>query len=93
MIVYNGVAEVKAGDEVTAGQLLISGVYGENAPGVVVTRASGYVKARTVRTFSVEIPFEYEEKIYTGAKKSEKFAIFFSNTIKVFINSVDICPS
>ena len=77
----------------TEGQLLISGVYGETAPGVVVTRASGYVKARTVRTFSVEIPYEYEEKIYTGAKKSEKFVIFFSNTIKVFLNSGNLYTS
>jgi len=93
IIAYNGVAEVKAGDEVTEGQLLISGVYGEKAPGVVVTRAAGYVKARTVRTFSVEIPYEYSEKIRTGAKKSEKFVIFFSNPIKVFANSGNLYTS
>ena len=93
IIAYNGVAEVKAGDEVAEGQLLISGVYGEKAPGVVVTRASGYVKARTVRTFSVEIPYEYSEKIRTGAKKSEKFVIFFSNPIKVFANSGNLYTS
>jgi len=93
IVAYNGVAEVKAGDDVTEGQLLISGVYGETAPGVVVTRASGYVKARTVRTFSVEIPYEYEEKIYTGEKKSEKFVIFFSNKIKVFLNSGNLYTS
>lgn len=93
IIAYNGVAEVKAGDEVTEGQLLISGVYGEKAPGVVVTRAAGYVKARTVRTFSVEIPYAYEEKVYTGEKKSEKIVIFFSNPIKVFANSGNLYTS
>lgn len=87
MIAYDGIAMVKAGDEVKAGDLLISGVYGEKAPGVLVTRASGYVKARTFHTFEVTIPLEYEKKAYTGVSKSEKSIIFFSKPIKVFINS------
>ena len=86
IIAYDGLAEVKAGDEVKKGDLLISGAYGEKTPGLRVTRASGYVKARTVRSFSVEIPLLHEEKAYTGEKKSEKYINFFSKPIKVFTN-------
>ena len=86
IIAYDGLAEVKAGDEVKKGDLLISGAYGEKTPGLRVTRAAGYVKARTVRSFSVEIPLLHEEKVYTGEKKCEKYVIFFSKPIKVFIN-------
>ena len=86
IIAYDGLAEVKAGDEVKKGDLLISGAYGEKTPGLRVTRAAGYVKARTVRSFSVEIPLAHEEKVYTGEKKSEKYVIFFSKPIKVFTN-------
>lgn len=87
MIAYDGMAAVKAGDEVKEGDLLISGVYGDKAPGVLVTRAAGYVKARTFHSFEVTIPLEYEKKVYTGVSKSEKYIIFFSKPIKVFINS------
>ena len=87
IIAYNGLAMVKAGDEVKAGDLLISGVYGEHTPGIRVTRASGFVKARTVRTFSVEIPYEHIEKVYTGNKKQEKYLNFFQKSLKVFVNS------
>ncbi len=87
IIAYNGLAMVKAGDEVKSGDLLISGVYGEHTPGIRVTRASGYVKARTVRTFSVEIPYERLEKVYTGNKNQEKYLNFFQKSLKVFVNS------
>ena len=87
IIAYNGLAMVKAGDEVKAGDLLISGVYGEHTPGIRVTRASGFVKARTVRTFSVEIPYEHIEKVYTGNKNQEKYLNFFQKSLKVFVNS------
>ncbi len=86
IIAYDGLTEVKAGDEVKKGDLLISGAYGEKTPGLRVTRAAGYVKARTVRSFSVEIPLLHEEKVYTGDKKSEKYIIFFSKPIKIFTN-------
>ncbi len=87
VIAYNGLAMVKAGDEVKSGDLLISGVYGEHTPGLRVTRASGYVKARTVRSFLVEIPYEHTEKVYTGNKNEEKHLNFFQKSLKVFVNS------
>ncbi len=93
VMAYDGLAMVKAGDEVKSGDLLISGSYGEHTPGLRVTRAAGYVKARTVRSFSVEIPYEYEQKVPTGRKNTEKHIIFFGKTIKVFINSGNLGAS
>ncbi len=87
VMAYDGLAMVKAGDEVKAGDLLISGSYGEHTPGLRVTRAAGYVKARTVRSFSVEIQYDHEQKVPTGRKNQEIYIIFFGNPIKVFINS------
>lgn len=86
MIAYSGLAAVKAGDEVKAGDVLISGVYGEKTPGVRVTRASGYVKARTVSSCRVEIQYKHSEKVYTGRVKRENTLIFFSKPINIFIN-------
>ena len=88
-IVYRGVSNVKVGEYVREGDLLISGVIGndKNAKGVQVTRAAGSVTAKTEREFTVEIPYEYSVKKYTGAKKSDIFVKFFSKTLKVFSNS------
>ena len=93
IVAYNGMPTVKAGDEVREGELLISGLYGDKTPGLRVTRAAGYALARTVRTFSVEIPYEYTEKVYSNDKKSEIFMIFFKKNIKVFGNSGNLGAS
>lgn len=93
LVAYNGVPTVKVGDEVREGELLISGAYGENAPYLRVTRAAGYALARTVRTFSVEIPYAHTEKVYSEDKKSEIFMIFFKKNIKVFGNSGNLGTS
>lgn len=86
MITYNGLRMVEMGQAVRKGDLLISGAYGEKTPGLHITRASGRVMAKTLRTFSVEIPLEYEQKVETGRIFCEKFIIFFGNEIKVFSN-------
>ena len=86
MITYSGLRMVEMGQTVRAGELLISGAYGEKTPGLHITRASGRVMAKTFRTFSLEIPLEYEQKIETGRIFCEKFIIFFGNEIKVFSN-------
>ena len=86
MITYSGLRMVEMGQTVRAGDLLISGAYGEKTPGLHITRAAGRVMAKTFRTFSVEIPLEYEQKIETGRVFCEKFIIFFGNEIKVFSN-------
>ena len=84
---YRGNVLVMAGQQVTKGEILIAGVYDSAATGFRFTRAAGQVKARTVYEFSVEIPYEYEKKVYTGEKYEKKSLIFFAFPIKVFENT------
>lgn len=92
-IAYSGYCELSVGDAVKAGDLLISGVYGEKTHGVSVTRAAGYVKAKTLRTFEVKIPLEHTEKRLTASYTGSRSLIFFNNKIKVFINGRNLTAS
>ena len=84
---YRGNVLVAAGQQVQRGEILIAGLYDSATTGVRFTRASGKVLARTVYSFCVEIPLEYEKKVYTGEKFEKKSLIFFSFPIKVFENT------
>lgn len=80
---YRGNVLVSAGQQVAKGDLLIAGVYDSVATGFRFTRASGKVMARTVHSFRVEIPYEYEKKVYTGEVFEKKTLNFFSFSIKL----------
>ena len=84
---YDGVVCVSVGDVVREGDLLVSGVYDKGLLGYRVTRARGAIYARTVRHFSVEVPLECDQKVYTGREWSENYVKFFSSRIKVFANT------
>ena len=85
----SGNVRVKAGQTVSKGEVLVSGIYESTQTGVRVESAKARVFARTVRVFSVEIPLTYEEKRYltvTDGEKPpvarEKSVIFFGRHIK-----------
>ena len=84
---FAGEAKVKSGQLVRKGDLLISGVYDSYPWGYRYLRADGNVKARTIKQISIEIPLDYQEKVYTGASKTQNSIIFFSNEIKLFRNT------
>ena len=81
---YRGNVLASAGQQVKKGEILIAGVYDSQTTGFRFTRASGKVLARTVTEFEVEIPYEYEKKVYTGEVLEKKSINFFSFSIKVF---------
>ena len=80
---YRGNVLVRAGQQVGKGEILIAGVYDSAATGFRFTRAFGKVLARTVHTFTVEIPYEYEKKVYTGEVFEKKSLNFFNFPIKL----------
>ena len=81
----SGNVRVKAGQTVSEGEILVSGLYDSTQSGLRVESAGARVFARTVRVFTVEIPLTYEEKRYITAEEAgsyEKYVIFFGRHIK-----------
>ncbi len=83
-LIFEGECLVAKGDVVRAGQLLASGIRDTQNHGYRITRAAGEVLARTVHTYSVTVPFAYEEKAYTGEVSREISLFFFGHAQKVF---------
>ena len=81
--VFKGSAAVVSGQAVRKGDILISGVRDLKNGGFSVTRANGRVFAVTEHSFRVEVPYEYEQKIYEKGRKREISIIFFGKEIKV----------
>lgn len=90
---FDGNCIVKVGDVVRAGDVLVSGIYSNENGDYRTTRAEGEIFARTLRQFSIEVPFEITEKVYTGRKYSEIYINFFKNYIKVFANTGKMPPT
>ena len=90
---FDGKCVVKVGDVVRAGDLLVSGIYSNENGDYRTTRAEGEIFARVLREFSIEVPFEITEKVYTGRKYSEIYINFFKKYIKVFANTGKMPPT
>lgn len=85
--VHKGQPTVNVGDTVRNGDLLVSGIIAnENAPTRYVN-ASGKIYARTTKHIRIEVPLEYEGKVYTGKIKKEKIIKFFGKSINLFTNT------
>ena len=78
---------VRLGDAVSEGQLLVSGVYGSDTTSARFVRSCGQVFAACEKEYFIEIPLEYEKKVYTGEQKIKKSIIFFEKEVKFFGNS------
>lgn len=80
---------VKAGQTVSEGQVLVSGLFDSERMGWRLVRAEARIFAKTVRDFSVTIPLRYSQKTYISAPEGkegeawqEKTVIFFGRHIK-----------
>lgn len=85
--VMAGNVVVKAGDFVKEGEMLVSGLFESNISGLRIERAQGKVYAQTSREIYIKIPFDYEEKVYTGREYCEKYLNFFDYSVKFSKNS------
>ncbi len=81
--VVSGVALVKVGDSVKAGDVLISGII-ESETGVEFCRASGRVIGRVSDSIRVEIPRMTDEKVYHSEKTEEIRLNIFNFSAKIF---------
>lgn len=88
-----GEVVAKIGDTVGEGDLLVSGLYGDEKSSFRYVCAKGEVLARTTHDFSIEIPLEYTDKSYAKEVKCEKYIIFFEKEVKFTINSGNLPPS
>lgn len=89
-LVFEGECLVSEGEVVRAGQILAGGVIDSEKHGYRVTRAAGQVLARTVHTYTVTVPFVYEEKVYTGKAGKEISLLFFAKQGKLFKSTRNI---
>ena len=85
--VYNGNVVVVSGQHVDQGDLLVSGLYDSKTLGFRYTRAEGSIMAKTVTEYYIEIPYEYEATVYTGAEYCDKYLNFFDYSINISKNS------
>ena len=81
-----GKTAVSSGEAVSEGQLLVSGILGDEQSLIGYTCAEGKVFAECEQTFEVDILRSYRKKEYTGRVKCEKYLIFFKKEIKFFSN-------
>lgn len=77
---------VEIGEEVSEGQLLIGGIYGDEENGFRYTQAKGKVFAEIEREFEVTVERKASKKVYTGKTFCEKYLVFFEKKIKIFSN-------
>lgn len=93
-LIYEGKCLVKEGDVVRAGQILASGILDSENNGTRITRASGEVLARTVRTYTVFVPFSYTVPVPAAREGKEISLLFFGKAQKVLKmtgNATDKC--
>lgn len=78
---------VKIGDRVRKGDLLVSGIRDSKTQGFTYTCAEGMVFAKTVSSYGISVPLEYQKKERTGKVYTEKYLVFFNKDVKIYSNN------
>ena len=84
MEILRGNPVICAGETVSRGDLLISGVFDSTAVGFRLTRAAGRVFAETAEEFRIEIPLVCTEYVANPDAEKDTYLNFFGKEIKVF---------
>ncbi len=92
-IEIKGNLDVKLGEAVSEGQLLVGGIYGSETDGFRLVRSKGKVLALCDHEYTVKVPLQYEKKVYTARKKTRKSLIFFEKEVNFFRNSRNLYSS
>lgn len=87
IVTRNGTPLVKEKDVVKAGEVLVSGTLlikeGEEVKGVKFTTADADIRAKSWYTISIDVPFEYTVKEYTGKSKTGFELVTFNKTFNL----------
>ena len=83
----SGETQVKVGDSVLKGDILVSGIIDSRTEGVRIVHSQAVVKARTVRCLTATQPFNHTEKTETGKTKSKKRLNILGFHINLYFNS------
>ncbi len=86
--VYKGVSNVKEGDAVVKGDLLISGVVDHLNGMVSFLHASGQVIAETESELSVRVEFNQTKMVRNGKSETRRVLTFFGVEIPLYLGSV-----
>lgn len=90
--VYNGFSEVKSGDAVVTGQILVSGM-ADWTTHTQITRAMGEIFALTLHEQTFCLPAAVQKKCYTGREFRQVSLVFGRKRIKISGNSRISYPS
>ncbi len=84
VIAAEGHPEIKIGDVVTEGQLLINGIVENRYGAFKIVNAKGYVYADVYKDIEFEIPLSYSGKEYTGKEKTKREIYIIGFPVKLY---------
>ncbi len=87
--VKNGITEVKVGDTVQKGQLLVSGVKEYDDGSVSFVRSQGNIYAEVTYSFETVQSLEVTEFIKTGEVEKRKILDFYGVKIPLFLGGIE----
>lgn len=82
--VYDGQTQLKAGDTVLAGDLLVSGVIEDGKAQTRFVHARADIKARTEYKIEIEVPLQQVKRIFTGEEKTKTYLKILTQKVPLF---------
>ncbi len=83
-IVREGHSEIAYGDEVTAGQLLVSGVFSDGGDGTLVVHSEAEIIGEWQETTEFYVPFREDISVPEGEKTTFKYLVVGGETYPLF---------
>ncbi|MBO5980986.1 MAG: sporulation protein YqfD [Clostridia bacterium] len=84
VIAAEGHPEIKIGDVVTGGQLLVNGIVENRYGAFKIVNAKGYVYADVYKDIEFDIPLSYSGKEYTGKEKTKREIYIIGFPVKLY---------
>ncbi|MBO7161378.1 MAG: sporulation protein YqfD, partial [Clostridia bacterium] len=84
VIAAEGHPEIKIGDVVTEGQLLVNGIVENRYGAFKIVNAKGYVYADVYKDIEFEIPLNHSGKEYTGKEKTKREIYVIGFPVKLY---------